>query len=540
VIPAAARLSELEQAACRLIDSLPAAYQDSFKVFSGGFYLHQEHTGGGFPDAFQRLIDAAAAQSTYYLLFGKQTDKDGMYTKFWVALKLPNSFQFSCMTALQREVYKKRVEVKTSEKYAANQNAYFAYHEAEITGIEELMKIISEIKGCCVAKQNGTAERSAGCDGCSDELANFYLNDFEIYQTTTTEATNFSVLNNSKLKEVSNIKLITNSQNAYVSAILSPLVEDFNQILDFRFLITSNEAFCSDTIQAFEDFFAGGEFTCWINLSHKPGTNQSDIKMRVVWHSQNKILCKNYEQAQVMINYFNCIIKNRLQIINDSCDINFPPPNFYDPPVYFVNFPDPPPIIKRKDWGADYADLSKGYELIENENLAQYYHTIVIHHSGNATNYPTMKSVQEEQMDGGYADIAYNYGIDKDGKIYYGRPLFIKQAHVKGGHKGLIGIVMLADLDTQNSGLSGPELLAEEVLGDGDVSDEMYQSLVQLTQYLKVMYGIDYFGAHKEVHSVYNPTDVSNGDGRNCPGNLGTQLVQILRTQLGLLYPIKK
>lgn len=36
------------------------------------------------------------------------------------------------------------------------------------------------------------------------------------------------------------------------------------------------------------------------------------------------------------------------------------------------------------------------------------------------------------------------------------------------------------------------------------------------------------------------PTDISNGDGRNCLGDLGTQLVQILRTQLGLLYPIKK
>jgi len=36
----AGQLSDLEQAACDLIDSLPQTYHDSFAVLDYGFYLH--------------------------------------------------------------------------------------------------------------------------------------------------------------------------------------------------------------------------------------------------------------------------------------------------------------------------------------------------------------------------------------------------------------------------------------------------------------------------------------------------------------------
>jgi len=40
--PTQTQLNDLEAAACRLIDSLPAEFRDSFKVFDFGFYLHNE------------------------------------------------------------------------------------------------------------------------------------------------------------------------------------------------------------------------------------------------------------------------------------------------------------------------------------------------------------------------------------------------------------------------------------------------------------------------------------------------------------------
>jgi hypothetical protein len=157
VTPTAVQLSELEQAACRLIDSLPAAYQDSFKVFSGGFYLHQEHAGGGFPEAFQRLIDAAAAQSTYYLLFGKQTDKGGVYTKFWVSINLPKAGDFACLTEAKLQELRFYLENVVATNYQSHNNLYHFYHESEIAAISFLSEAVKRLAVCC---QIGTSNCS--------------------------------------------------------------------------------------------------------------------------------------------------------------------------------------------------------------------------------------------------------------------------------------------------------------------------------------------------------------------------------------------
>ena len=37
-------------------------------------------------------------------------------------------------------------------------------------------------------------------------------------------------------------------------------------------------------------------------------------------------------------------------------------------------------------------------------------------------NSPSVKDVQKEHMDGGFADIGYHYAIDSEGNIYEGRP----------------------------------------------------------------------------------------------------------------------
>ena len=75
---------QLERAADSLVAALPEEFRADFKVFDFGFYLHNETFEGGYPEAFDLAIQEAASQSTYYLLFGKQSDQRGIYTKFWV------------------------------------------------------------------------------------------------------------------------------------------------------------------------------------------------------------------------------------------------------------------------------------------------------------------------------------------------------------------------------------------------------------------------------------------------------------------------
>lgn len=181
-----------------------------------------------------------------------------------------------------------------------------------------------------------------------------------------------------------------------------------------------------------------------------------------------------------------------------------------------------PLIIPRKQWGAAQPVIGPGssYDKIPG-NLNVYYDTIVLHHSGNKINYPTVRQVQKEQMDDHYADIAYHYAVDKDGKIYEGRPINIKGAHVKGKNTGKIGVVLLADLDKANSGLSWPAAIAESFNGNGDKTEAMVESLVNLVQFLRRTYGIEVFGGHKEV---------LNDQNYNCPGDVGMGIVKQIRT----------
>ena len=189
-----------------------------------------------------------------------------------------------------------------------------------------------------------------------------------------------------------------------------------------------------------------------------------------------------------------------------------------------------PVIISRKDWGAKDPDHSKKMDDVPTKDLSTYYHSIVLHHTGNADNNPSPNDIQDEQMKGDYSDIAYNFLIGLDGSIYEGRSLTKMEAHVKGVHNGLIGIALLADLDTKDEGMPAWKKAIEKVLGDSKPTPEMIKALISLVKYLDETYGIQYLGGHKEFHQVLNSQRVENGEFRYCPGDKGMQIVDQLRS----------
>ena len=207
-----------------------------------------------------------------------------------------------------------------------------------------------------------------------------------------------------------------------------------------------------------------------------------------------------------------------------------------------------PKIISRKEWGAKSPILGGGrsYEHITATikaktffgttydqsvsipaDLAKYYNTITIHHSGNKDDYMSIQQLQQKEQDDGYADIPYHFAIDSKGNIYEGRPINIKGSHVKGGNTGNIGIVLMSDLDTENRGLGLISSIIEGVRGNGGASTEMRQSVTDLVSYLNGKYGIQYLGGHKEKAT----------DPRNCPGDGGMKIVDYLRNKLHMLSP---
>ncbi|MBN8684750.1 MAG: hypothetical protein J0L99_19015 [Chitinophagales bacterium] len=327
VAPSQEQLTALENAACRLRDSLPLAFRDSFKVFDFGFYLHNENMIGGYPEVFQQAIAQAGAQSKYYLLFGKQTDKTGVYTKFWVALKMPTTAQFSCMTALQREVFNKRVEAKTKSRYEEEQYLYYSYHKAEIEGIEELIQIINEIKDCCiVADRNGLAEWATGCIGCNEDLARdfFKLENFENFQLNISSA-QFADIRSERIRDYSFHKVNYNGGSTHIGQIIESEIEKMNHWFSMNLLITSYESLCIDSIINQDQFSYAEDFHCWINFPTGSGNKSIDIK--VTWNKKSNSWIKNQSTANLITNVIKCQILNFLtQSVNFCFETDGIPP----------------------------------------------------------------------------------------------------------------------------------------------------------------------------------------------------------------------
>lgn len=172
--------SQLEAAACELIQEFPSEVQNQFKVFDFGFYSLNESMQGGFQAVWDRVVQDAVSQSPYYLLFGKQSDRTGVYTKFWLDLKLPTDGKFSCF---ENDFYNKiefRVLQKVNTNYASNGNSPYSYSSAEIEGIEELKNWITEIVNCCDPELRYKNNACSLCSWSTQEaLEYFSLNGFE-------------------------------------------------------------------------------------------------------------------------------------------------------------------------------------------------------------------------------------------------------------------------------------------------------------------------------------------------------------------------
>ncbi len=180
------------------------------------------------------------------------------------------------------------------------------------------------------------------------------------------------------------------------------------------------------------------------------------------------------------------------------------------------------PIASRAVWNARAPitnDPKRSYETYT-KPLKSIYNSIVVHHAGNE-GYRSMSEVQDLHMDKKErADIGYHFGIGLSGRVYTGRPLKVKGAHVAGANTGKIGIVLLADLDAEDKGV-----LID--FSDDSFTDRMQASLIRLIERLQSQFpGILYLGGHKEFDSK-----------RHCPGNLTMNRMATLRSVTNLQAP---
>jgi len=162
----------LEAAACQLRDSFPSIHQNDFKVFDFGFYSMNQYQQGGFKAVWETVKSKVASQSQYYLLFGKITNNQGVYTELWVDLVLPRNNSFTCIDLLSpnlRENLRKKYETTANEIHESNGKNPQKYHLAEIEVMKQLSEYVGGLKQCC-----DFANRSANqCSSCVLSNAQF-------------------------------------------------------------------------------------------------------------------------------------------------------------------------------------------------------------------------------------------------------------------------------------------------------------------------------------------------------------------------------
>ena len=117
-------------------------------------------------------------------------------------------------------------------------------------------------------------------------------------------------------------------------------------------------------------------------------------------------------------------------------------------------------VISRVEWNALPPDHSvkdehglfdprtnKGGWQVYAEPLDQVLRTIVIHHSALAPTFGVAQIQRLHITQRGFADIAYHFVIDADGKIFEGRSIQVRGAHVAGANTGSVGVALLGNFE---------------------------------------------------------------------------------------------
>ena len=85
----------LETASDSLVATLPAVYQDSFKVFDFGYYTYNDNMVGGLGFYIEKIKSDAKINSKYYFVFGKLISEGEK--KLIVSINLPKGDSFTCI-----------------------------------------------------------------------------------------------------------------------------------------------------------------------------------------------------------------------------------------------------------------------------------------------------------------------------------------------------------------------------------------------------------------------------------------------------------
>ncbi len=153
--------TELETTACELKAAFPVELQNQFKVFDFGSYSFNEKMEGGFQNIWEKVVQDIEEEFSFYVIFGKESDSRGVYSKFWFDMKLPQSSFFSCLDDTDIQQINLQVMALLN---AGNYTNVYDYANKEI----EAMIYIKAKISCQELCFNGIDDDGDGWTDCND------------------------------------------------------------------------------------------------------------------------------------------------------------------------------------------------------------------------------------------------------------------------------------------------------------------------------------------------------------------------------------
>jgi hypothetical protein len=123
----------------------------------------------------------------FFLLLGKQNDKDGLYSKIWVDISLPDTGFFSCINYFPsgyKEAFRKKLEFTANQVLDAEGIGWRGYQIAELAVMDTLEAFFTNLKSCCIPTQKGQV--CGECPFSSQEFENVLSNALEEFYGEST------------------------------------------------------------------------------------------------------------------------------------------------------------------------------------------------------------------------------------------------------------------------------------------------------------------------------------------------------------------
>ena len=236
----------LKDAACELQAALPAEFQDQFKVFDFGFYLHNEGFQEGYEGMFEHMIQEVKQLSPYYVLFGKVTSSEGVYTHLLMDAKLPEHANFPCLNEGRIGLAIEMARYALEETYNNQERRPSASASAEAAAMEELQYFIKKMVDCCDLDFRSTCDSPCMIRGPAEVMKLFENRGMLNYNHATVNITeqSYSTIDSGHSIEVTHVDEGGNSRVWQLTDELNDIVQTISnssgtnasaQVLHFNF-----------------------------------------------------------------------------------------------------------------------------------------------------------------------------------------------------------------------------------------------------------------------------------------------------------------